>query len=66
MTRWLQKFGVQEKDRSLLKIIEASLCKEEVQNQISEHISLVLQHKSDKNDAVREIHEFKIKHMLEQ
>ena len=37
-----------------------------MQGQINEHIKLVLQHKQEKNDAIREIHEFKIKHMLDQ
>lgn len=66
MTRWLKNFGVQDKDRSLLKVIQANQCKDDVQKEIESHISLVLQHKQDRNDAVRETHEFKIKHMLEQ
>ena len=66
MTRWLQNFGVQEKERSLLKVIHASQKQQEVQGQINEHIKLVLQHKQEKNDAIREIHEFKIKHMIDQ
>lgn len=45
MTRWLKNFGVQDKDRSLLKVIQANQGKEDVQREIESHISLVLQHK---------------------
>ena len=66
MTRWLQMFGDEERQRNLLQTIDAGKSKERVFGQIMAIIEEVLDHKRREKMQLREILGFKLQTMMEQ
>ena len=61
MIRWLNAFGVQERQYSLLQEVDANQPKEEVTEQISHIIANILDNKQAEKEQMREVFVMKIK-----
>ena len=66
LQRWLKAFGVEERQYSLLQVIEADMPKDDVTEQISKVISNVLDNKQSEVESMREMFIIKLKQRLEE